>query len=486
MPENNFNNDLNNDNDFSTPNQMPVKNSLDNQEPSKPIIEIPQEYYDKLAAEEREKQEAEQKRQMEAAQTALNASETNQMLIFVVINALLIFASLYFTLNKTRAALIAIPVLLVILTIYNAVKYREKSSYPASIMVGGILVAVITFIMSMTHESQMDLWTCYAIISAIIGFLGLMGGNIITKVIYDFKNIKAVQTIGYILFFIAIIAIPMYLQENYHEEFYKWLFNDQVEPAAETETEFVIKTLKQRYGHNFTCGTYANSTAELEKRLTEGKYDSKINQNNRLVSERHCLDEQKNDIIVRSTAYNEGSVQYIVQDDYIDELFIYDTKTSISNELLTATGSKEVDMSLYPEENCYFYGDCADCDEYYENYEKENDYNNQYKVSTKLNFTNELSKTPKDFINSNKFKYIINISGSFGVTNDDYSVIIDNVLNRLNSMGYKNTYGYIISIYNINSNGGFSTKALVYKVKGSTNTEQTFSNPEIQSISANK
>lgn len=492
MPENNFNNDLpktNNENNVN--NDLPINQSLNtnnagSQEANKPMIEIPQKYYDDLAAKEREKQELEAQKRLEEEKTAAAVSETNKMLMYVVVNAIIIFISLYLALNKTRIALIVIPISLVVITISTALKYKKESSYPTSIMVGGILVAAITFIMSMVQTNQEDLWTSYAAIAAVVGFLGLIGSNIITKVIYDYKNIKALQTIGYILFFIAIIAVPAYLQEKYHEEFYKWVFNTQVEVEAETESEYVLKTLKQRYGKTFTCGTYASSSAQEAKNLTEGKYDSKIDQNNRLVKERYCLDEQKNETLVRSIAYNEGAVQYIVQDDYLDELFLYSTKDLIKEDLLKATGSKEVDLSLYPEENCSFLGDCADCDEYYENYERETSYDNQYKSSIKLNYTNYLSNTPKEFINENKFKYIISISGTFGDFNSDYSAIVNNVLNRLNNLGYKNTYGYIISIYNMNNNGGLATKSLVYKVKGSTNQQQTFTNPEIQPISANR
>ncbi len=482
--ENNpFNNEVPKMNDNNA-NNNPISPQNNNQPENKPIIEIPQAYYDKLAQEELEKRENAEKEAREKEERAASASEVNQMMTYVILNAIIIFASMYMTVNKTIYALAAIPIFIVIFSISNASKYKDKSSYPASIMVGGILVAAVTFVISMIKEDQMDLWTYYAIISAVIGFLGLIASTIITKVISDYKSIKAIQGIGYILYFVALVAVPMYLEKNYHEEFYKLLFNTQAEVKAETETEFVLKTLKQRYSTEFTCGTYANSAAENEKKLTVGKYNSKIDQYNHRVTERHCLDKNLNDITVISTAYNEGSVEYIVSDNYIDVLFLYETKTALSRDILNSVGAKEVDISLYPEENCYFYGDCADCDEYYDRYELENSLSNQYKVSTKLNFENELLKKPLEFINSKNFKYIISISAQFG-DNTDYSIMIDRVLERLNALGYKNTFGYIISIYNINTNG-LETKALVYKVKGNSNSEQIFNNPEVQNISANK
>ena len=106
-------------------------------------------------------------------------------------------------------------------------------------------------------------------------------------------------------------------------------------------------------------------------------------------------------------------------------------------------------------------------------------------VSTKLNFTKDLKKSPLEYINGNKFKYVINISGQFNNISTNYESIIENVLNSLNSLEYKNNYGYIISIYNIDT-AVLETKQLVYKVIGDTNSEKTFKDPKIQNISSNK
>ena len=475
-----FNNEFNNNNQQT--NNMP---NMSNQPEQKPIIEIPQEYYDKLAQEELAKKEQQAKLERDKAAAAESASELNKILVLVILNAIIIFVSLYLTVNKTKYALFAIPIFIVILSIFHSLKYKEKSSYSSSVMVGGILVAVITFVISMLNEEEMDLWTYYAIVSAGIGFLGVITSSIINKIIVDFKNIKALQAIGYIIYFIALIIVPKYLNDHYHEEFYKLIFKEQTEVVAETETEFVLKTLKQRYDTTFICGTYANQVAQQEKNLKEGTYNSKIDQHNRRVSERFCLDENKREIRVISTSYNESAVQYIVVDDYIEKLFLDNIKENISKNVLSTTGTKEVDVSLYPEENCSFYGDCVDCDDYYSRYEKENDIKNQYGISTKLNFTKDLKKSPLEYINGNKFKYVINISGQFNNISTNYESIIENVLKSVNSLEYKNNYGYIISIYNIDT-AVLETKQLVYKVIGDTNSEKTFKDPKIQNISSNK
>ena len=80
---------------------------------------------------------------------------------------------------------------------------------------------------------------------------------------------------------------------------------------------------------------------------------------------------------------------------------------------------------------------------------------------------------------------MISITGQFG-SQSDYSAIITGIFEFLNNKGYKNNYGYIISIYNDKTNAGFETKELVYKVKGDTNTDKTFKDPEVLRVSANK
>lgn len=479
--DNNENNLNNTNNNITNPNQTSQPMS----DGSKPFIEIPQKYYDNLAKEQQEKKEQELLLQQQKAENAQASSESSKMLLFVILNAVLIYGLLYITIYKFHYALILIPIIVVILSIITAIKDKKESSYPASVMVGGILVAAITFIVSMVKEEEIDLWTYYAIISAGIGFIGLMISSIITKIISDYKNIKALQGLGYILFFAVLIGAPLYLSNKYHEEFYKFLFKEQVEVKAETEEEFVQKTLKQRYGKEFVCGTYASKSDEEAKILKVGTFESKIDQDRRRITERVCQDSEKRDFTVVSKAFNEGSKQYIIKDDYLATLFTDNLKSNISKEILTLTQAKEVDVSIYPEENCYFYGDCANCDEYYERFEKENDATHQYSVSTKLNFEKEIQSDELKFVNNNKFKYMISITGQFG-SQSDYSAIITGIFEFLNNKGYKNNYGYIISIYNDKTNAGFETKELVYKVKGDTNTDKTFKDPEVLSVSANK
>ena len=118
----------------------------------------------------------------------------------------------------------------------------------------------------------------------------------------------------------------------------------------------------------------------------------------------------RNEIEVKSIAYNEGKNEYIVIDNYIDVLYLNPTKNYLMSDLKALTHSNKVVVYLYPEENCTFIGDCAQCNEYVENLEKETNIDNQFDVSVKLNLTKELTNNSKDYINNHNYKFIIEIT----------------------------------------------------------------------------
>lgn len=501
-PNNNFNNDLpklNNENNNSFPgvnnnnnevrqplnnfeNSMPV-NNMGQEENKKPIIEIPQEYYDKLAKEQQEKLEEERKRQELKAEADEALSETGKFLGIVIINALAILGLFYVTLNKFNYAILGVPVFIIFLSISHALKYKEKSSYSASVMVGGMLVAIVTFVMSMLQEEKADLYMYYTIASAVTAFLGMIASSIITNLITDFKNLSALKIIGYLLYFVLLIGTPAYLVKNYREEVYKYVFGNQPEVKAETESEFILKTLKARYNVEFKCGLYKD---DITKELIEDKYILQIDQFNRRYTERICRDNKGRDISVQSKAYNESKLQYIVIDNYLDITLLNETKEKVVKDILGVTSASSILFYMYPKENCTFYGDCVDVDEYFERYGVETNVENQFKVSTQLNFVKDFTLSSLDYVNTHQYKYVFKITGNYGDVNADYSGIINNVLNKLNSMGFKNTYGYEITLLAARNSLAGETEQVVYKVKGSTNNEQTFKNPEVVNISANK
>ena len=57
------------------------------------------------------------------------------------------------------------------------------------------------------------------------------------------KNIKALQTIGYLLFFAALLGGPYFAYQKWPTEFNQMIFYQKNEVIAETYEEYVLKTL---------------------------------------------------------------------------------------------------------------------------------------------------------------------------------------------------------------------------------------------------
>lgn len=429
----------------------------------KTLIEIPQAYYDKLAKEQLETKQAEEVAIQKHEEKVAVSNDFSRMLFLGVLCAIITYLSLHYTINKNELFIFLIPVYIVVGTIIFAIKNKKDSPFPSSIMMGGMIVAVITFAISMVQEDKMDMWTYYTVAGAIVAFVGLIVSNIITKLITDIKNVKALETVGYIIFFGALIAVPAFLYTNYRDDFYKFVFQKQTVVQAETEEEFVLKTLKNRYGLTFTCD--------------DSKTKHSLTKENRKVVTRLCSDEYGNKMEVNSIAYNEGSTEYVVLDSYMDTMIMIPSKTEISNNLLSVTAADEVKVSLYPIKNCTFYGDCVDCDEYYEIYQEENDIEKQFKVSTELNLKKNLTLNKKDYLNNNEYKYIIEVQDQYNLLEADYPSMVENILNALNTKGYKNTYGYEIKIVHKYESSDDGLMKTVYHVIGKTNSDKTFKDP---------
>ncbi len=477
MPENtnnNFNNELPETKpeslDLPSVNQVPEKLEQTPVTPAteenKPLIEIPQAYYDQLAKKEHEAHQKEEEDMKKYEEMQRTNSEFSKILFMSVLGAIITFVSLYLTINKTELAIFVIPLYIIVGTITSAIKNKKESTFPVSIMVGGMTVAVLTFVLSTVQEDKMDMWTYYTIAGAITAFVGLIISNIITKIVCDRKNIKALETVGYTIFFAAVVAVPTYLYINYRDVFYRFVFQKQVVVQAETEEEFTMKTLKARYNIDFTC----------DKR--EEKHS--LTKDNRKVITRLCSDTYGNKMEVNSIAYNEGANEYVVIDTYMDTMILSQAKTTLEQEVKSATQAEEVKVALYPSQNCTFVGDCVDCDEYFENYTKETDIDNQFKVSTELNLKNALIKKPQEYLNSEKYKMIIEVKKTFDfstITQADCIELVDKVLNELNKKGYKNNYGYTISIIHKYDSSKDSLLKTLYVAEGKTSDDKTFKDP---------
>ena len=452
MP-NNENNDFNNMN-----NEMPTTAPV---QPQQPIIEIPQTYYEKLAKEQAEEEAA----KLAAQPVELPKDEnglTGKVIPLIIINAIVIFAIFYLTVNKNVLISAGTLIYVVLGSIIFAIKDKKKTEFPVSIIIGGMVSAVMCFVISMLKEDNMDLWTYYAAACAITGIIGLIVSNIISKIISDTKNIKALETIGYLIIFAALIGGPYLAYKQWPTEFYKIVFFQQNEVVAETYEEFVIKTLNARYNTKFECNFANKSNHKTEK--------------NEIMTTLTCTHPLIKEVVnVRTIPYNETENKHTVIDDFIDQLYFTEIKADIENKVKLATNATAVKVYLYPKEECIFVGDCADCEDYYANYSKINDPKTRFETSSSINLSKYLGVENKEFINNyinkKEFKVIINLKGVYDKTYTDFTPIANQALTALNQTGLKNTYGYEISFYDYEA-GKYETKE--HTIVGKTNDTKEF------------
>lgn len=461
----------NDNNNFELPN-------LNNQE-EKPIIEIPKEYYEKLAEEKMEKEKAEAEALKAHEETKAASSFFGRLILLILVNAAVIFFLIRCYLTINEKLIIAIPVYIIVMAIIEALVHKKESMQSLAIMIGGMGVAVITFLLSAADSKHVDLWSYYAIASAITAFLGFILTSMITKVIADFKNVKALQSLGMVIFLIALVGVPSYLYQRNPEKAYRLIFQKKAEVKAETEDEYVLKTLNNRYNLNFICDSSSiiNSVDQKNRSINQRLcYEESILKNRGITTS--DLHERANEvensrIIVTSIAYDESKTEYIVQDDYMDVVMLRAFEEKIASDLTPILSANKVILYLYPEENCSFIGNCAENDDYIKNHEKETDPENQFKNSSKLDFSKYITMDAEEFVNTYKFKYIFTVTSSNFGSEDTYEPAINQLLAELDRLGLKNTYGYVINLYNVPPENPLPMK--VHQVSGDTNSKQTFS-----------
>ena len=398
---------------------------------------------------------------------AENEGTAGPLILAAIINALAIFGIIYGYLNINKLIIFALPAFIVVLTIIFAIKQKSKSAYPQGVLVGGILAAIASFGLSILNMEQSDLYMYYTIVSVATGVLGIILSSIITTLLTDIKNVKALKTIGYLIIIGAYVGVPFYLYKTYPEELFKYVFFEQIEVVAETEDEFILKTLKNRYGENFTCD------------VTKIKHA--IDQKKQRMTIRPCTSANGTEITVQSFEYEPSLVQYTIIEDYLDKRYFNQLKEELETKVVQSTMASSVQISLYSSENCNLVADCVDCEDYLKNKNELNDRKNQYEASTKLNFQKDLTINAVDFANNGKYKYVITINGNYaGYQSAAFDDVINKTLTTLNSYGVKNTYGYEITIKSGQSLGGNETyNTEVYKVKGEASEDKTFKNPVI-------
>ncbi len=455
MP-NNENNNLEN-NSFNMNNEMTTNNAA----PQQPIIEIPQTYYDKLAQEKAEEEAAKQAAEQPVQQAQQEGGLTAKIIPLILINAIVIFGIFYATVNVNVLISAASVGYVFLGAVIFAIKDKKKTEFPTSVLIGGMAAAVVCFIISMLSEDGMDLWTYYTTACAVTGIIGIIVANIITKILTDRKNIKALQTIGYLLFFAALLGGPYFAYQKWPTEFNQMIFYQKNEVIAETYEEYVLKTLKARYGIEFTCD-FANKANHKTER-------------NELMSTLTCKDPNKNTIQLKTIPYVESSNQHTIIDNFIETIYLKEIKEAISANVKQVTGATVVDTYLYPKKGCMFVGDCADCEDYYKVYKDVNDPQKRYEISSKLNLSKYLNLSTEEFINqyinANDYKVILHIKGVYDENNTNFAPLLDQTFTALNNSKLKNTYGYEITFFNFKAET-YSTKE--HFASGTTNDTKEF------------
>lgn len=450
MPENN------NDN-FNLPN---LKKQPEPAPSNKPIIEIPQEYYDKLAKEKAEKEKMQQAAIVQQQNKDEFKRSSNKFIFNILLNAIAIFAILYLMTKYNKLIIIAMPLYFILYTFIKASKEKKECTASISVLIGGIVSAVVCFITAgFINENLRDYYDYYAVASVVSAFVGMFISNIITQIVANKENIKALQTLAYISFFVLLFGGSYVLYLKYPEQILRYVFMQKTEILAETEEEFIIKTLKNRYGVTFTC--------EKPKNHIDGQ--------NQKFTTRTCVDPDNREINVTSTEYNQNEVLYTVQDEYIDIIFLNDVKASLAEKVKAVTDATNVTISIYPKEYCSFVGDCVDSDSYYENYQEENDRDKLFENSKKMDFTKYLDESAENFINDYGFGFQIAVYGNYsGLQTSNYEKVVESILEVMNTTGYQNKNGYEITLRNSDE-----LKQIMYKVTGSKSDDGTFKDPKI-------
>ena len=101
---------------------MPQINQVNNEQPEQPNIE-PQQ-----------------------VQPKEEGGLTKKVIPMVIINAIVIFALFYFTVNKNTLISVGVPIYIMLGSIIIAILDKKKSEFPTSVVIGGMVSAVVCFV----------------------------------------------------------------------------------------------------------------------------------------------------------------------------------------------------------------------------------------------------------------------------------------------------------------------------------------------------
>ena len=442
-------------------NELPKKVEENTSPENKPIIEIPQEYYDKLEKEKQEKEEAAKQAEVKAAEDKEVTEKTNKILLGAFLSAIVFIILLYLMTNKNYLFIIGLPIYIIVFAAIKASSEKSDSTAPMSVLIGGIIAAALSFLGSIIIKNQEEFFQYAAVASVVVGLLGTLVASITTNFISKKNETKALGTIGYLIFYIALFGIPFFAYKQFPETVLKYVFNQKNTIVAVSEDEFIDKTLKNRYGIEFSCPE-------------EGQ--NYIDEDNNRVKVKTCKDSSGLEFEVRSYEYSVKDVEYIVQDNYIENKFLSQVKSEISNEVKVLTNASNVTVRIYPKEYCAFVGDCVENEQYIKNYEEETKTINRYNYSKNLDLKKYMDLSPQEFVNEYAMGYSITIYGSYsGLVDSKYQDTTNSVLNTLNTSGYKNKNGYEIILKQDDD-----LKQVAFRANGTASSDELFKNPQIQ------
>ena len=213
-------------------------------------IEIPQEYYDKLNKEKEERLQALAKKE-EEHQATTQAGGT----IFLIFLSFIVCGFLLYGMNNIdKLLIIGLPVYTILGSIVSGKTHKEDSKFGTSILISGMIGALICFILAMRDRNNSDTTIYYAYAFFAVAFVGYVLSIVIIKLLFN-KDVKALGKIFFVLVIAAILGVPYYFYSNNKADFIETVFlgKNGKEIVAESEKDYIERILKNRYGYGFTC-----------------------------------------------------------------------------------------------------------------------------------------------------------------------------------------------------------------------------------------
>ncbi len=444
-------------------NELPKRVEEQNPTPeNKPIIEIPQEYYDKLEKERQEKEEAAKVEAQKAEEEQAVNEKSNKIFLGAFLSAIVFLILLYLMVNKNHLFIVGLPIYIIVFAAIKASSEKSESTAPMSILIGGIIAVALAFVGSLVIKAQEDFFKYATTASIALALVGTILASITTNLIAKKGETKALGTIGYLLFYVVLFGGSFFAYKKFPEQVLKYVFNEKNTIVAVTEEEFINKTLKNRYGIDFIC---------------DQEFHNYIDEDNNRVKKTTCHDSSGVEFEVTSYEYSVKDVEYIVQDTYVDAKFLSDVKSEIANEVKLLTNANSVSVLIYPEKYCAFVGDCvAETEQYLGNIEEESKTENRYNYSKNLDLKKYMNLSPQEFVNEFGMGYSITLYGSYsGLVDSKYLDTTTSVLNNLNTSGYKNKNGFMITLKQDDE-----FRQIAYRAMGEKSSDGLFKNPKAQ------